>query len=101
MGGDFYNMKGMAALLNLDPDEFTPEDQDAFNQFGRFDVSELAAATRTAPIDDVVAAAQLLREHGREVVDHLGLSGVTDAQIEELATMLAPAVVYVMQWGRR
>jgi hypothetical protein len=101
MGGNFFNMKGMAALLNLDPDEITAQDEEALNQFRRFDVSELASVYRSAPIDDLVAAAQLLREHGREVLDHIGLSNVTDAQIEEGATLLAPAAVYVMQWVSR
>ena len=97
MGGDFYNLKGMAALLNLDPDDFTAYDQDALNQLARFHLNELGAAYCAASTDDIVAAAQLLREHGRELLDHIGVSGVTDAQIEELAAVLAPGAVYLMQ----
>jgi hypothetical protein len=91
MGGNFYNLKGMAALLNLDPNEITAQDEDALNQVGRFDVSELEAAYRSAPIDDIVTATQLLRENGREVLNHIGLYNITDAQIEDGATALAPA----------
>jgi hypothetical protein len=43
----------------------------------------------------------LLREHGRDFLDHIGVSGVTDVQVEDLAAMFAPAAVYLMQWARR
>ena len=101
MGGDFYNLKGMVAMLNFDPEEVTPQDQDALNQLARLDFNELGAAYCTAPTDDIVTAAQLLREHGRELLDHIGVSGVTDVQVEELAAMLGPAAVYLMQWASR
>lgn len=101
MGGDFYNLKGMAALLNFDPEVVSPQDQDALNKLERFDINDLAASYGSASTDDIVTAAQLLREHGPDVLDHIGVSGVTDAQVEDLAAMFAPAAVYLMQWARR
>jgi hypothetical protein len=94
MGGDFYNGKALAAVLNVDPDEIGDDVVDFVNTELRIVPSEIDEAYRSAPIDDIVEVAQRLREFAPLALGHIGVTDASDADIEDLAAIFAPAGVY-------
>lgn len=99
LGDELYNPKALAAVLNIDPAAFGSEALDLLNR-GRVIPTDIDESYRSASIEDIVAVAQLGREHGPELLDHLGITGVSEAEIEELAATFAPLVVYLVKLGR-
>lgn len=94
VGGEFYNPKAIAAVLNVDPGGIGSADLDLVNTHFRVSVQDVDEAYRSAPIEDIVRMAQLIAGNAHAVLDYLGVTGGTEAEIEDLAATFAPAALY-------
>ena len=51
---------------------------------------------RNTPISEIVMAARLITERAPAVLDHLGVRGVDNGDLEDLAAVFAPPAVYLI-----
>lgn len=94
MGGDYYNGKAMAAVLNLDVEVMSFDVLDVMNTGLRICPRELEDTYRNAPLEQIVAMAQRIRAWAPGVLEHLGVTGAEAAEIEDLSAVFAPAAIH-------
>jgi hypothetical protein len=97
MGGDFYNGRALAAVFNVNPDEIDDEAMDYMNGELRLVPSEIDETYRSASIEDIVVVAQRLNEFAPSALEHIGVTDASEAEIEDLVAMFAPAAVYFVK----
>jgi hypothetical protein len=93
-GDNIYDPEPIAAVLNLDPKSIDGDELISFLNELRIDPPAIEEEYRSAPIDDVVYVAGALLSIAPEVIRHLGIVGLIDAEVEDLAATFAPLGVH-------
>jgi hypothetical protein len=93
-GGEFYNAKALAATVNVDPNQVDESDLDFANSIARMEPEEIDQAYFTLPTDRIVAMATLLRGAAPRALAHLELDTLTDSEVDQVCTVVAPMLVY-------
>jgi hypothetical protein len=96
LGGDLYNEKAFAAVCDIDPAEADGEAIEFMNARARLSPNDMVDAYRSASIDDVVVMARWLREQAPTAMRYLGVVGVSEAELDEIAGTFAPFGVYLL-----
>jgi hypothetical protein len=96
LGGELYDAQPIAALFGEDASEIDANAMDFLNERLRITTWDVDEAYRTMPLGYVVAIALWLRERAHLVVGFLGLEEATESQLDELAALFAPYVLYVL-----
>jgi hypothetical protein len=96
LGEQPYNLRAMAAVLNVDPDTLGPDFVELAVDGPTFDVAEINKTYLTAPLDSIAAAAHWVRRYVPEFLNFIGADGVTDAEMDEIAATFSPMVVYAL-----
>ncbi|HVX23317.1 MAG TPA: hypothetical protein VHB02_18395 [Acidimicrobiales bacterium] len=94
MGDNYYNGRAMEAVLGLDDGAVSVEVLDLLNTGLRVSMPALDNTYRTAPVEQIAFMAQRMTAWAPLLLDHLEVIGVKTAEIEDLATVFAPAAVY-------
>ena len=93
MGEDYYNGRAMEAVLGLDHGVVSVEVLDALNTSLRISIPLLDNAYRTVPVEQIAFMSQRMTAWAPLLLDYLGVVGAKKAEIEDLATVFAPAAV--------
>jgi hypothetical protein len=96
MGDDYYNGSAIEAVMNLDPGEMTPDALHVINTELRIDPRAFEESYRQVPLTEIVTAAKLISERAPAFFEHLGVTGVDQDEIDDLAATFAPPAVYLV-----
>jgi len=94
MGGAYYNGEAIEAVLAMDRGSVSVEEMDVVNSKIRFSIPAFEDAYRDLPIDEIVVMAQRLTAWAPHLLRYLKITGTEQAEIEDLATVFAPAAIY-------
>ena len=94
MGGDIYDPAAVAAVFNVDANEVPQDLVDEINSRIHPNIHDIDDAYRNVPLERIVAVSQRLTQWAPDFLQYLEIARATDAEIENLATMMAPIVNY-------
>jgi hypothetical protein len=94
MGGDIYDAAAFAAVFNVEATEVPPDVIDEINARIRPNMHDIDETYRNIAVERIVLISQRLTQWAPTLLDYLEITRVTDAEIEDLATMMAPFVSY-------
>jgi hypothetical protein len=96
LGGELYDAEPIAAMFGADAPELEDDAVDFVNEKLRITAWEVDEAYRTLPLADVARMAVWLRERAHLVVGFLGLEKATESQLDDLASLIAPYVLFLL-----
>jgi len=94
MGGDYYNGEAMEAVLGFDSGIVSPQALDVMNSKLRMSIPALDDAYRTVPVEQIAVMAQRLTAWAPHLLSYLKVTGVKQAEIQDLAVVFAPAAIH-------
>ena len=96
LGGELYDAEPIAAMFGADMSEIEDDAVDFVNENLRITTWAVDEAYRTLPLADVAMMAAWLRDRAHLVVGFLGLENATESQLDDLAALVAPYVLFVL-----
>lgn len=94
MGGDIYDPGAFAAVFDVEAGEVPLYVIDEINARIRPNMHDIDETYRNIAVERVVLISQRLTQWAPSLLDHLEITRATDAEIEDLATMMAPFLSY-------
>lgn len=94
VGDDYYNGEAMDAVFGLERGTVSPDVLEVLNSKLRVSVPTLDDEYRTVPVEEVALMAHRLTAWAPHLLRHLNITGVTQAEIEDLAVVFAPGLVH-------
>jgi hypothetical protein len=94
VGDDYYNGEAMDAVCGLERGTVSPDVLYILNSKLRVSIPTLDDAYRTVPVEEIALMAHRLTVWAPHLLRHLNITGVRQAEIEDLAAMFAPGVVH-------
>jgi len=94
MGDDYYNGEAMEAVFGLDSGTMSVDVLDTMNSKLRISIPDLDNAYRTVPVEEIASMAQRLAAWAPHLLRYLKVTGAKQAEIEDLAAVFAPGMIY-------
>ena len=92
-GGDLFNAKALAAMVNVDPADADETDLDFWNQLDRINWEDVDRAYLMLPVPVIVAMATFLRGSAAGPLRHLGVNTLAESEVDVLCVVFAPPLV--------